>query len=278
MNPNFSIQTLKGRKYMTIPVEENAEETRKIKVLIADDEESFSRAIVFFLHSTNLFEVDSVESGIDALQALKQKEYNVLILDYKMPELSGIQVLQKMLEDKIETPAIMLTGAGSEKIAAEAIKLGAYDYVRKDLFDLHHLPILLNGVHERFLFKKERLLYEDLHKQKGHNLATAELTRNYISINAQLLNTTLSMISMVIEDTEKELNLNLPQEAKLYIEEAYGTLKESYRIISFGTKSLLNLTRTISSRLEGTIDVQHDVEELDAKLAILKEKMQTVMK
>jgi hypothetical protein len=114
--------------------------------------------------------------------------------------------------------------------------------------------------------------------QKGHNLATAELTRNYISINAQLLSTTLSMISMVMEDTEKELKLNLPQEAKLHIEEAYGTLKESFRIISFGSKSLLNLTRTISSRLEGTIDVQHDIEELDAKLVILKEKMKTMMK
>jgi FixJ family two-component response regulator len=263
---------------MQSPFEESAEETRKIHVLIADDEESFRKSIVFFLKSTNRYDVDSVESGTDALDALKQQTYNVLVLDYKMPGLTGLQVLQKMIEEKIDTPTIMLTGAGSENIAAEAIKLGAYDYIRKDLFDLNHLPILVNGVYERFLFKKERLLYEDLHKQKGQNLATAELTRNYISINARLLNTTLSMISMVMEDTEKELKLNLPQEAKLHIEEAYGTLKESFKIISFGSKSLLNLTRTISSRLEGTIDVQHDIEELDTKLAILKEKMKTMMR
>jgi FixJ family two-component response regulator len=263
---------------MQRPFEEKVEEEKRISVLIADDEESFRKSIVFFLKSTNRYEVDSVESGTDAMDALRQRTYNVLVLDYRMPGLTGLNVLQKMLEEGIDTPTIMLTGAGSENIAKEAIKLGAYDYIRKDLFDLNHLPILVNGVYERFLFKKERLLYEDLHKQKGHNLATAELTRNYISINAQLLNTTLSMISMVIEDTEKELKLNLPQEAKLYIEEAYGTLKESYRIISFGSKSLLNLTRTLSSRLEGTIDVQHDIEELDAKLVILKEKMKTMMK
>jgi DNA-binding response OmpR family regulator len=263
---------------MLSPIEEGAEEIKKIHVLIADDEELFRKSIALFLKSTNRYEVESVESGTDALDALKVLTYNVIVLDYKMPGLSGLDVLQKMIEEKIDTPAIMLTGAGSENVAIEAMKLGAYDYVRKDLFDLNHLPILINGVHERFLFKQERKLYEDLHKQKGHNLATAEMTRNYISINAQLLNTTLSMISMVMEDTEKELKLNLPQEAKLYIEEAYGTLKESYKIISFGSKSLLNLTRTISSRLEGTIDVQHDIEELEAKMIILKEKMKTMMK
>lgn len=263
---------------MQSPFDESAEESRKISVLIADDEESFRKSIVYFLKSTNRYDVDSVESGTDALDAMKRRTYDVLVLDYKMPEFSGLKVLQKMVEEKMETPTIMLTGAGSENIAVEAMKLGAYDYIRKDLFDLNHLPILINGVYERFLFKKERLLYEDLHRQKGHNVATAELTRNYISISAQLLNTTLSVISMVIEDTEKELKTNLPQEAKLYIEEAYRTLKESYKIISFGTKSLLDLTRVISSRLEGSIDVQHDIEELDAKLTILKEKMKTMMK
>jgi len=259
-------------------LKEKVEEEKRISVLIADDEELFRKSITLFLRSTNRYDVDSVESGTDALNALNRQHYDVFILDYKMPQLSGLNVLQKMADAKIETPTIMFTGAGSENIAIEALKLGAYDYIRKDLFDLNHMPILINGVYERYLFKKERMMYENLHKQKGHNLATAELTRNYISINAQLLSTTLSMISMVMEDTEKELKLNLPQEARLHIEEAYGTLKESFRIISFGSKSLLNLTRTISSRLEGTIDVQHDIEELDAKLVVLREKMNSMMK
>jgi DNA-binding response OmpR family regulator len=257
---------------------EKIEEDKKISVLIADDEELFRKSIVLFLRSTHRYDVDSVESGSDALNTLKRQPYDVLILDYKMPHLSGLDVLQEMAVEKIETPTIMFTGAGSENIAIEALKLGAYDYIRKDLFDLNHLPILINGVHERYLFKKERILFEDLHKQEGHNTATAELTRNYISISSQLLNTTLSVIALVLEDTEKELKLNLPPEAKENIEEAYSTLKESYRIISFGTKSLLDLTRIISGRLEGTIGVQQDVEELDAKLIILKERMKTMLK
>jgi DNA-binding NtrC family response regulator len=262
---------------MQSPFEENAEETKRIHVLIADDEELFQKSCTLFLRSTGRYDVDSVESGTDALNALKRQPYDILILDYKMPYLSGLDVLQKMAGDKIETPTIMLTGAGSENVAIEALKLGAYDYIRKDLFDLNHLPIIINGVHERYLFKKQRMLYEDLHKREGHNTATAELTRNYISISSQLLNTTLSVIALVLEDTEKELKSNLPQETKAHIEKAYDTLKESYKIISFGTKSLLDLTRVISNRLEGTIDVQKDIQELDVKLTILKKRMKSIL-
>jgi len=262
---------------MQSPFEESAEETRRIHVLIADDEELFQKSCSLFLRSTNCYDVDSVESGIDALNALKRQHFDVLILDYKMPHLSGLDVLQKMAEEKIDTPTILLTGFGSENVAIEALKYGAYDYIRKDLFDLNHLPIIINGVYERYLFKKERMLFEDLHKREGHNTATAKLTKNYISISSQLLNTTLSVVALVLEDTEKELKLNLPSEIKANIEKAYDTLKESYKIISFGTRSLLELTRVISNRLEGTIDVQQDVEELDAKLTILKQRMKSIL-
>lgn len=263
---------------MQSPFDVPLEETKKICVLIADDEDSFRKSIIYFLTSTKRYEADAVDSGIATLEALHKKKYDVLILDYKMPGISGLQVMQKMQEEKMDIPVVMLTGAGSENIAVEAMKLGAYDYIRKDLFDMNHMSILVNGVYERYLFKKERTLYEELHKQQGHNVETAELTRNYISISAQLLNTTLSVVAMIIEDTEKELKTNLSKEVKLYIEEAYRSLKESYKIISFGTNSLLDLTRIISKRLEGSLNVQHDIDELDDKLATLKEKMRAMVK
>jgi two-component system NtrC family response regulator len=252
---------------------ESVEETRKLHVLIADDEDSFRKSLVYYLKSTNQYEVDSVESGDKTLESLTQQQYDVLVLDYKMPGLSGLNVLQRMLELKMEIPVIMLTGAGSEFIAVEAMKLGAYDYIRKDLFDINHLPILINGVYERYLFKKGQALNNDLRKQQEHSLATAELMRNYISINTQLLNTTLAATLMTIEDMEKEITLELPKETRRYIEETCSTIKESYQIISFGTKSLQELTRVIYSRLEGYQNIQQDMEKLDVKLKLLQEKM-----
>jgi DNA-binding NtrC family response regulator len=165
---------------MANPLAEETSDTKKINVLIADDEESFRKSILYSLRSTNQYNVDSAESGEETLEALQQHSYDILVLDYVMPGMSGLNVLQKMLELKIETAVIMLTGAGSEYIAVEAMKLGAYDYVRKDLFDINHLPTLINGVYERFMFKKERILNQDLKKHHEHSLATAELMRNYI--------------------------------------------------------------------------------------------------
>lgn len=66
------------------------------------------------------------------------------------------QTPKPMYEQKNETPVLMLTAAGTENIAVEAMKLGAYDYIKKDQLDLEHLPINLNGIYERYLFRKER--------------------------------------------------------------------------------------------------------------------------
>ncbi len=258
---------------MSDSTNENASEVKKITILVADDEDTIRKSILYTLRATDQYVVDSAESGLEAIESLQKRHYDILILDYIMPGMSGLNVLQKMLELKIETGVIMLTGAGSEYIAVEAMKLGAYDYVRKDLFDLNHLPTLINGVYERMMFKKERLLNQDLRKHHEHSLATAELMRNYISISVQLLNTTLAAISMIIEDTEKELKLDLPKETEVYLKEACATIKESYQIISFGTKSLLELTRVIYNRLEGSLYVQQDIEELDKKLKLLQEKI-----
>jgi len=246
---------------------------QKINVLIADDEESFRKSVLYSLRATNKYNVDAVETGEETIETLQKKRYDVLILDYVMPGMSGLNVLQKMYELKIDTAVIMITGAGSEYIAVEAMKLGAYDYVRKDLFDINHLPTLINSVYERYLFKKERELQDNLRKHHEQTLATAELMRNYISISTQLLNTTLAAISMIIEDTEKGLQLDLPSETQNFIKEAYSSIKESYQIISFGTKSLLELTRVIYNRLESSVHVQKDIEELDTKIKLLEEKL-----
>lgn len=247
---------------------------KKINVLIADDEESFRKSIQYSLRSTNKYNIDVVETGEETIEALLNHPYDVLVLDYIMPGMSGLNVLQKMLEQKIDTAVIMLTGAGSEYIAVEAMKLGAYDYVRKDLFDINHLPTLIDGVYERHLFKKERELNQNLLKHHEHSLATAELMRNYISISTQLLNTTLAAVSMIIEDTEKGLKLDLPSETQSFIKEACSSIKESYQIISFGTKSLLELTRVIYNRLESSVHIQKDIEDLDSKIKMLQAKME----
>src|SRR3989339_594610 len=101
-------------------------------VLLADDDDSFRSVIKQVLTSTGKYRVHPCESGDQAIEALRQERFDVVIVDYKMPGLTGLNVLQWMHEEKIDTPVIMMTAAGSESVAVEAMKLGAYDYVRKE--------------------------------------------------------------------------------------------------------------------------------------------------
>ena len=116
-------------------------ESDTLRVLVAEDEESFLRVLTTVLESTKRFSVYPCEEGDEAVAALKRSRFDLVVLDYKMPGMSGLNVLQWIHEQKLDTPVVMLTGAGSENIAVEAMKLGAYDYLKKDFFDRNHFPV-----------------------------------------------------------------------------------------------------------------------------------------
>jgi len=120
-----------------------------------------------------------------------------------MPGKTGLNVLQWLHEQKLDLPVIMLTGAGSENITVEAMKLGAYDYIRKDQFDIEHFPIVVNGVYERFLFKKEHRELDARERQR--NLASLELLKNSISSFSQIASTALTTIALLTDESERLL-------------------------------------------------------------------------
>src|SRR5512146_2443903 len=156
-------------------------EPRTYKTLVADDEESFLGVLSSVLQATGQFEVTPCESGELAIRALSEGPFDLVILDHKMPGRSGLNVLQWMHEQKIETPVIILTGAGSENIAVEAMKLGAYDYIRKDQFDRQHFPITAYGAIERFLFRKEKEKREQTLRSHEKTLSSLESIHQTIS-------------------------------------------------------------------------------------------------
>jgi len=131
-----------------------------LHVLVVDDENSVRLSIEMGLKMTNSFAVESCESGEDAVELLQKNTFDVIILDNRMPGMSGIDVLQWMHEQKVIIPVIMITAAGSEEVAVEALKHGVFDYIRKDQISKDRLAIAIKSVNERFLYRKSMIARE----------------------------------------------------------------------------------------------------------------------
>ena len=111
-------------------VSETQNETGRLRLLLVDDEVGFSTVMAKRLTRRDM-EVTTAFSGSQGIQALRAKQFDVAILDLKMEDMDGIEVLKifKIMDPNM--PVIMLTGHGSDKSANEGIQHGAYDYLTK---------------------------------------------------------------------------------------------------------------------------------------------------
>jgi len=111
-------------------VSETQNKTGRLRLLLVDDEVGFTTVMAKRLTRRDM-EVTTAFSGTQGIQALRATQFDVAVLDLKMGDMDGIEVLKifKMMDPGM--PVIMLTGHGSEKSANEGIQHGAYDYLTK---------------------------------------------------------------------------------------------------------------------------------------------------
>ena len=101
-----------------------------VRVLLVDDEVGFADVLQKRMGKRGLV-VTTATSGTDGIQILRKDDFDVAILDLKMEDMSGIEVLQIFKKMVPGLPVIMLTGHGSEKAAREGMAFGAFDYLLK---------------------------------------------------------------------------------------------------------------------------------------------------
>jgi DNA-binding response OmpR family regulator len=104
--------------------------SERIRLLLVDDEAGFTAVLTKRLKRRGI-EVSTAATGAQGIQALRQGRFDVAVLDLKMEDMDGIEVLKifKLMDPGM--PVIMLTGHGSEKSASEGLQQGAYDYLTK---------------------------------------------------------------------------------------------------------------------------------------------------
>jgi DNA-binding NtrC family response regulator len=137
----------------------------KRRVLIVEDNETNRRHLRELLESDSTLCVEVAANGSEALQALSERPYSLVITDLKMPQLSGMQLLEEVQKRRLPVAVIVTTAYGSINDAVHAMRLGATDFLTKPV-DIDHLRLVVGrALRERALLDELTALREQLHQQ-----------------------------------------------------------------------------------------------------------------
>jgi len=141
------------------------------RVLVIEDEKAIRDSFRNFLED-NDYDVLEAENGRVGLALLAQERPDLILVDLRMPEVDGLEVLQRVQEDSPDTPIIVVSGTGVIADVVEALRRGAWDYLIKPIEDLSVLLYTINKSLER-----TRLILENREYQKHLEERTVELEK-----------------------------------------------------------------------------------------------------
>jgi PAS domain S-box-containing protein len=143
---------------------------KRIRVLhIDDDKEQLDMLQLFFEATDQPIDVTSTTETDQVLKLIQEKKYDCIVSDYKMPEMTGIE-LAKRIREKTDIPIILYTGQGSEEVAEAAFSIGVNDYVRKELQPSHY-SVLAKRIIEAAEKKRTEILYQRVVDETSDALA-----------------------------------------------------------------------------------------------------------
>lgn len=148
------------------------------KVLIVDDEKAFCESMTDIL-DTKGYEVESENSGEAAITKVKEKFFDVVLMDIKMPVMTGVEAFKQIKEISPKTAVIMMTAFSVEDLIKEALKEGAFGCLRKPL-DIDKLVEQIELAKEKGMFilitdddPNTRETFKDTLEAKGYKISTA---------------------------------------------------------------------------------------------------------
>ncbi len=173
-------------------------------ILIVDDEKSIRRALREVLEFQN-YAVEEAADGMECVVKVKQKKYDVVILDIKMPKMDGMEALERIQVISPESAVIMISGHGTIDTAVEAVKMGAFDFISKPP-DLNRFLITVRNALEKSTLVTETKILKNKVCKSGVQEIIGE--------------------SECIQEIKKNIDRVAPTEARVLITGKNGTGKE----------------------------------------------------
>lgn len=136
-----------------------------MKILIIDDERSIRNSLKEILADEG-YDVDVAENGVQGCAMVDKEKYSVIFCDIKMPEMDGMEVLERLGQMGVDAAVIMISGHGDIDTAVECIKKGAFDFIQKPL-DLNRILITIKNATEKVsLVKETKILKKKVYGQE----------------------------------------------------------------------------------------------------------------
>ena len=136
-----------------------------MKILIIDDERSIRNSLREILVDEG-YDVDLAENGLQGCAMADKEKYSVIFCDIKMPEMDGLEVLERLHQMGVDAAIVMISGHGDINVAVECIKKGAFDFIPKPL-DLNRILITIKNATEKVsLVKETKILKKKVYGQE----------------------------------------------------------------------------------------------------------------
>ncbi len=202
-------------------------------ILIIDDEKSMRDFLSIMLKKEG-YDVVSAETGADALRALQNEIFDLVISDVKMPGMNGIDVLKAVKEASPETVVIMITAYATAETAVEAMKLGAYDYITKP-FKVDEIKLIIQkALENRHLRKENILLKREMKSRLGFEnfIGASEAMQKVFMLIRQVADANSTLLITGESGTGKELvaravHFNSSRKDKPFVTINCGALPET---------------------------------------------------
>jgi response regulator RpfG family c-di-GMP phosphodiesterase len=176
------------------------------RILVVDDEKVIREILADFLDMEG-YVVHTVEDGVEAMKELHRRSYNLVISDLKMPNMSGLELIQQITAESLPVITVIMTGFGTVETAIEAMKRGAYDYILKPFKVEEVMHIVQRGL------ERQRLQHENIRLKDALSIyKISEAIATSLSVDTVLdlvLDATIDtvdadVVSLLLEDPAHE--------------------------------------------------------------------------
>jgi DNA-binding NtrC family response regulator len=198
---------------------------KEASILVVDDEEAF-RYMLSSLLSGAGYTVDTANDGVQAINAVQNKLYHVVLCDMKMPKVDGLEVLKFIRANVPGLEVIMLTGVADVKMAVECMKVGAYDYITKPTTSDELLSTISRALERRQLLIDNIVMKGALDRIQGQfaMVGESDAFRKVIEIAAKVAPTESTVLIQGPSGTGKELVANFVYQNSSRKNEPFVTL------------------------------------------------------